>query len=637
MRIRTALLILGVFAFQDAFTQSSIYVRNSTWQDFNVNVTQSGASVNAGEWTVPETLAKGWYETTGHEVLSINRGDTTLANGDTAIFKIDLNGETDSLSVLVRLVGVSGGTEMDFSIEGNGFSEPWYDDGDFHDVNTTLDGKSVVIKFKPDNDDSNMDRDVRFAIHDLPVYEIDAADHDDPNILNAMFFNVQMLPLGISGMGQASERAALFPAQISPYQDVVAYCEVFDNGPREDHLIPAMEDAGFPYYTTILNDPGLIPFPWNGGVMIFSKWPIEAEGEIDFELCGEASQDCLANKGVKYAKVNKLGKMYHVFATHMDAGGGADDIEARRSQMAEIRDMIADLNIPDGEAVVFGGDFNTDPTGSDIDYAAFLDTMSPVIPQHIGYYESNFGDDFGNIIDHAWVDRLHLIPTVATNEVITFRSLDPTLWDISEFSDHRCVLGRFEYPNIEKIGGDTLICPDEDMLIGVQTDHPATLTWYKDGVDLGLANQTEIQFNAAQESESGLYTCQVQYEVVYGDWGDSLNAVFYPDGIDTVQANLSYEYNILIDEVLCSISVKEGESETLRVYPNPTTGLLRLELDGREFDLIQISNMIGQEVHRTTVVSETTTIDVSTLQAGSYTVSAIDASGERFREILVVQ
>ena len=286
--------------------------------------------------------------------------------------------------------------------------------------------------------------------------------------------------------------------------------------------------------------------------------------------------------------------------------------------------------------MVFGGDFNTDPTGSDMDYAAFLDTMSPVIPQHIGYYESNFGDDFGNIIDHAWVDRLHLIPTTSTNEIMTFRSLDPVLWDISEFSDHRCVLGRFVYPDIEKIGGDTLICPDEDLLIGVQTDHPATLTWFKDGVDLGLTNQAEIQFTSAQESESGLYTCQVAYEVVYGDWGDPLNAVFYPNGIDTVQADLTYEFNIVIDEVLCSISVQEKESNSLRLYPNPTKDMVRIELDNYDKNLIQVSNMVGQEVFRTTVVSGAAMIDVSTLEAGSYTVIATNSTGERVQEVLVV-
>lgn len=616
--------------------QSNIYVRNSTWQDFNVEVTQTGAPVDPAEWSSPESLVKGWFETTGHDVLSVNRGDTTIANGDTAFFNIDLNGSVDSLTIKLRIIGVIGGTELDFSIEGNGFSEPWYDDADFHEVSTQLAGKPVIIKFKPDNDDSSMDRNVRFAIHDLPVYEIDAADLDDPNVLNAMFYNIQMITFGLSGMPQASERAALFPAQISPYQDVVAFMEVFDDGPREDDLVPAMEAAGFPYRTSILNAPGLIPIPTNGGVIIFSKWPIEAESEIDFELCGEAAQDCLANKGVKYASINKLGKKYHIFATHMDAGGGLDDIEARRSQMAEIRDMIADLNIPAGEAVVFGGDFNTEPTGSDMDYIAFLDTMSPVIPRHIGFYESNFGDNFGNIIDHAWIDRHHLIPTAATNEIMTFRSLDPVLWDISEFSDHRCALGRFEYPDITRFGGDTLICPDENLTIAVDTDLPVTYQWFKDGAELIGEDGPELSFISAQESESGLYTCQVSYDVIYGAWGDSLNNLFYPNGIDTVHADLDFNYNIVIDEVLCQVSVNEQSNKEVLLYPNPASETVRITgITDLSNHRIEIINLFGQPVLRPDIQSQS--IDVSELNSGVYQLIITDQFGQHMQERLIIE
>ena len=170
-------LALMLFLFMDtAYSQSNIYVRNSTWQDFQVSINQTGAAISSSEWTVPDSNVKGWYESTGHEVLSVNRGDTTVALNDTAVFHINLNGDSDTLAVLVRLIGVAGGTEMDFSIQGVGINEPWYDDGSFHEVSTTLAGWPVVIKFKPDNDDSNMERDVRFAIHDLPVYEIEATD-----------------------------------------------------------------------------------------------------------------------------------------------------------------------------------------------------------------------------------------------------------------------------------------------------------------------------------------------------------------------------------------------------------------------------------------------------------------------------
>ncbi|MDP6908958.1 MAG: endonuclease/exonuclease/phosphatase family protein, partial [Flavobacteriales bacterium] len=585
------------------FSQSSIYVRNSTWQDFEVEAGQYGTfTMDTSEWDSGDPDVRGWLETTGENVLTVNRTNNAVPEGDTAYFDIGLLGATDNLTIKLRIIGLSGGTELDYSVAGPGFSEPWFDDGNFHEVQTTLAGKSVVIKFKPDNDDSNMDRDVRFAIHDLPVYEIDSADYQNPNVMNAMFYNIQMLPFGISGMGQANDRGAFFPAQISANQDVVMFAEVFDTSPREDHLEPAMLAAGFPYKTTILNDPGLIPFPWNGGVMIFSRWPIETEAEIDFEFCGEAAQDCLANKGIKYARVNKLGKKYHIFGTHMDAGGGSDDIFARRTQMAEMRDFIADLNIPDGEPVIFGGDFNVDPPGGDNDYEAFLDTMNPVIPRHIGYWESNFNDNFGGIIDHAWMDRNHLIPTVGTNEIVTFRSLEPVLWDISEFSDHRCVLGRFEYPDIEKVGGDTLICPGESLMLSVITTYPVTYQWFKDGTELNGETSSSLEFVNAQESESGNYTCLVRYEEIYGDWGDSLTAVFYPNGVDTVVAQLSYEYDVVVDEVLCHVGLDDLARPCFSMYPNPSTGIVTIQLnDLNSFGQLRIYSSTGKCILNQTV------------------------------------
>ncbi|TNF30563.1 MAG: hypothetical protein EP314_01500, partial [Bacteroidetes bacterium] len=533
---RVLIAVVTIFITQFVFSQSTVYVRNSTWQNFFVEAGQYGTiSIPQNQWQSGVSNVESWIESTGQEVITVNRSNMAVPEGDTAYFDVVLNGTTDVITIKLRVIGILGGTELDYSLDVNGTSEPWYDDGDFHEVSTTLAGRPVVIKFKPDNDDLNQDRDIRFAIHDLPVYQLSAADFNDPNTLNVMFYNIQMITFGVSGMPQANERAALLPAELSANQDVVCFSEVFDDAARNDHLIPAMTAAGFPYRTTILNEPGgIIPFPVNGGVMIFSKWPIEADDEIDFAECGQAASDCLANKGVKYARVNKLGKRYHVFGTHMDAGGGADDIFARRTQMAEIRDFIATLQIPESEPVIFGGDFNTDPLGSDMDYQAFLDTMNPVIPQHIGYWESNFSGDFGKIIDHGWADRYHLVPLEMTNEIITVRSLDPLLWDISEFSDHRCVLARYVYPEITMTGGDTLVCPGADLTLSVTTDHPVSYQWIRDGEEIAGETSAQLSLTDALESQTGHYSCNVSYDVIYGNWGDSLTALFFPAGVDTV-------------------------------------------------------------------------------------------------------
>ena len=624
MRLGLLAFLLSVIC-NCLFAQSTVYVRNSTWQDFIVETEQTGTFVmSTSEWFQEDTLVRSWIETTGQEVLKFNRNNAAVPEGDTAYIDINLNGVTDSLTIEMRIIGISGGTELDYSVSGNGFDEPWFDDGNFHEVQTTLAGKSVVIKFKPDNDDSGQNRDIRFAIHDLPVYEIDPFDYENPNVMNAMFYNIQMISFGVSGMPQAADRAALFPTQISPYQDVVMYCEAFDDSPREDFLIPAMEAAGFLYRTEILNEPdGIIPFPINGGVIIFSRWPIEAEGEIDFSECGQAAQDCLSNKGVKYAKVNKLGKRYHIFGTHMDAGGNADDILARRTSMAEIRDFIEDLDIPDGEPVIFGGDFNTDPIGSDMDYQAFLDTMNPVIPQYIGYWESNFNDDFGKIIDHAWMDRRHLIPLEGVNDIITPRSLDPVLWDLSEFSDHRAVLGRFVYPYITQVGGDTLVCSGENLTLSVETDHSVSYQWFKDGNEINGEISSSLELMDAEETESGNYTCLIEYEVIYGQWQDSLNVLFYPNGADTVEARLEYEFDVTIDDVLCQLSVSEIEPFEFQVFPNPAKDQFRISTTEKNHGAnLEVLTPTGKLVF-SEQLNKTSFVDVSGWSKGVYIIRIV--------------
>ncbi|MBI1288734.1 MAG: T9SS type A sorting domain-containing protein [Flavobacteriales bacterium] len=635
---RTLFALCLWLVFSSASAQSSFLVRNSTWQDFDVEVIQSGTvNVDASEWSAGDTLLGGWYGTSGQQLVSVNRTSSAVPEGDTAYFDIVLSGNTDTVTLKLRLIGTAMGTDLSYSVEGSGFSEPWFDDGNFHEVNTTLAGKSVVIKFKPDNDDSNMDRDVRFAIHDLPVYELDSADFENPNVLNAMYYNIQMLPFGVSGLGQATERATLLPAQISPYQDVVSFAEAFDTSPREDYLIPEMEGQGFIYHTTILNDPGAIPLPWNGGVIIFSRWPIETEEQIDFAECGQAAQDCLANKGVKYARINKLGKIYHVFGTHMDAGGNADDIHARRTQMAEIRDFIADLNLPESEPVIFGGDFNTDPIGSDMDYQAFRDTMDPIIPQHTGYWESNFSGDFGKIIDHAWGDRTHLVPTSITDRIVTVRSLDPVLWDLYDFSDHRCMLGRYTYPDFSMMGADTVICPGDDLTLSVNTDYEVSYQWFKDGNELTGETNASLEFSNALESQSGNYTCLVSYDVVYGNWGDSLTAIFFPDGPDTVQARLHFNFgDIVINEVLCHVGIEEADGRSFHIYPNPTDGLVNISVDEKLIGAnMAVYNTVGSQVYSGRLVKPLSTIDLSLFGKGIYLLQ-LEKEGSRFHQRLVV-
>ncbi|MCF8258265.1 MAG: T9SS type A sorting domain-containing protein [Flavobacteriales bacterium] len=641
--MRVTILLTSVISVvaSATFAQSTLRLRNSTWQDFNLEVVQSGpAIVQPTEWELLEDTVLGWWDDAPVSVFQCSRTNSAVAEGDTAIFDILLQGAMDTLQLRMRLIGLDAGTSMEFAISGPGFSQPWSDSPDFQELETTLFGKNTIIKCRPDNDDATQQRNVFFTLHDLPIYEIDETDFSEPNVMNAMFYNIQMLPFGVSGMLQANDRAALLPAQISPYQDVVVFEELFDDVPRESHMIPAMADVGFIYHTEILNpNNSIIPIPWNGGVIIFSRWPIEFEDDFDFSLCGQASQDCLANKGIKYARVNKLGKKYHIFGTHMDAGGEADDILAKRTQMGEMRDFIDVQNIPDGEPVIFGGDFNVAPTHELNLYPAMLDSIGPYIPHPIGYPNSTFSGDFGKVIDNVWGDRSHLVALESTNEVITMRSLEPVLWELGEFSDHRCALGRFVYPDIEMVGaGDTVLCPGESITFGVESDTDVSYQWEKDSEELAGEIAAELVIADATEAHSGQYRCVVRYDVIYGNVDDSLTQVFYPFGIDTVRSVFNYEFGqITVSQPLCELSVEETAPSAFTVYPNPSEGLIDLQfskpiLSGR----MEVLDMIGRTVIRQQISGSNATMDLAANPSGIYLLM-VEVDGIRSNQRIVLE
>lgn len=635
----TLLLILG----SNALAQSTFRLRNSTWQDFLIDVQQSGmATVPATEYELHEDTSFGWWDDEPVEIFTCNRSNASVADGDTAILTVRLMGNIDTLQLKMRLIGQSSGTAMQFAISGPGIDQPWSDNPDFQEVQTTLAGKQVIVKYRPDNNDTEQQRNVFFTIHDLPIYEIDEEDFNDPNVMNAMFYNIQMLPFGVSGMGQANDRAALLPAQISPYQDVVCFAEIFDDSPREDHLIPAMTAAGFPYRTEVLNpNNSIIPLPWNGGVMFFSRWPIEIEDDYDFELCGQESQDCLAAKGIKYARVNKLGKRYHLFGTHMDAGGQEDDILAKRTQMAEMRMFIDAQNIPDGEPVIFGGDFNVAPTHGENLYNAMLDSIGPYVPDPIGYHNSTWSGPFGKIIDNAWGDKSHLVATSATNEVITMRSLEPVLWELGEFSDHRAALGRFVYPDITMEGqGDTVLCTGASFEFAINANIAVDYQWMLNGEE--LAGQTAAMLNVtnAIESQSGQYSCAVSYEVIYGAGNDALTAVFYPNGADTVRSTFIYDFGeITISQQLCEVGVQEMSPAAFRMFPNPSAGIFTVSLmhNTSTEPHLEVVDLTGRVVHQQPFSGNTVSTNLTSQPNGMYMIRVISGQYVQQQRIAIVR
>ncbi|RHZ16618.1 hypothetical protein DYB37_005778, partial [Aphanomyces astaci] len=105
--------------------------------------------------------------------------------------------------------------------------------------------------------------------------------------------------------------------------DVVTFAEA-DIDSERAHMLAAFEELNFRHHTTVVADTDPFTSLINGGVLIVSKWPILREAQHIYRNACHYS-DCLAAKGVKYARINKTdgaySKAFNVFATHMQVDG----------------------------------------------------------------------------------------------------------------------------------------------------------------------------------------------------------------------------------------------------------------------------------------------------------------------------
>lgn len=513
---------------------SSIYIQNNTKLEFGIHVVQTGThTMSAGEWSQKDTLLTLWEPKT--EILETNR-NAGIHNGETFYFDAYIWHGTDTVQVQLKLRGNFLGSSLEYSLKGPGFNQAWFDNGGFHQEDLTIAGLPITIKYRPDGNDLLFQRDITYAIHDnTPLYEIDSSDYTNPNVINVLSYNVQFLPFGVTGLPNAAERGDYIPVKISPYQDVVIVQEAFDDLARNNNLNPAMTNAGFPYRSRILND-GQFP-TWNGGVIIYSRWPIEFEDEYDYRNCDNNSGDCLAAKGVLYARINKLGKKYHIFGTHVEAGGNPNDIAIKKEQFGEQRDFIAAQNIPATEAVILGGDMNTD--ASSVQYPDLVDSLNPIIGLHKGYHASTQVDrDSGNIIDHVWGIRTHLVPVDCYTNVWVYRTIDDAMWDIFDPSDHLPVNGRFEYPDVDTpVVAQAEICNPSPFQAAVKGHPLQEYQWYLNGIVIPGATDSIYYNPTVYISDTGTYSCRMITQFTVED----NSALGHPNWPDTATQTIAYE------------------------------------------------------------------------------------------------
>lgn len=289
------------------------------------------------------------------------------------------------------------------------------------------------------------------------------------NSINVVAYNVAMLPSAEVGtpFGEIcvffaelctnqAERAPRIPKRTDlAGQDVIILGEAFSPDYRRIIVMGFQPQYPYhsrvPYHTPPVNNGKAL----DGGVVILSKWPIvNGDGLGEQRLFGSAcngttgsGNDCMADKGVIYVKINKEGQFYHIFGTHLDSGWDRADREARRKQLEIIKQFIVDKQIPLAEAVIVGGDMNIDPFKLPGEYGDMLSILDVIPGRHEGVttpegrYVTHTGGDH---LDYVLYSDVHLKPRLAINQILENQGL----------SDHYPVIGRFIFPEfqVEQIG-----------------------------------------------------------------------------------------------------------------------------------------------------------------------------------------
>lgn len=500
-------LLLFVLSISFAKAQYTyIYFQNNTPLRITTKATQTGGSLAANRWWASTDTVIDWGKT--KQVMWMSR-DAGITNGVDFFFNLQLYFGADSVSIKVKLNGNLVGSDMWLSSAGPGFSDPWYMDNSFHENIFTVNNKTYSLKyysyFTGGYDD------LRYVLHEVNPYPADTAFTNKATNLSVLAYNIYMLTPPIAITDQA-ERATELGNVVHGY-DALLLSEAFYNTVRTDNLIPGLS-VEYPYYTAVVDKSGATE---DGGVMIFSKYPIEYEAQMNYSDCD--GTDCLSAKGVMYARLNKNGKKYHLFATHTQAWNAVVDVNVRVNQFLELRNFIAAQHIDSREPVIIGGDLNVDKiVNNQNEYYRMFDSLQAIEPTYYGNRFSydidrnNYASSGTEYLDYVLPIKKYFVPYTTANEVRVIRSKADPMFDMNDLSDHFSVYGRLEYPYITAQPISQNVCEGEKVVLVTKASHPMYFTWLKNNIDSSITvNNDSLLFATAGLSDSGSYHCQLSY------------------------------------------------------------------------------------------------------------------------------
>lgn len=665
IRILLILTILGTsFSAFSQDTKSAVLFANHTDLEFTTSVRVTG---NQDMVEIGKSDILPWEGTNHHDL-----GDRIVTTILDIVFNIDVshndNGHlvkcerfaflgNDSYHVEIDIVHQG---ELVFTIDYNfldiffNFQNPTnynvkYPDGSYdvenaysllneqhnqpHPANRILsiDGKSYKLIYGTFDNSSDATNNLIYSLSELePItlnYEPKPQEIEDPTILNVLTYNIGLLmPLG-SNDQEERERVPVIHQAIPKNMDIIMWQEMFEQY-WVNRIIDSLSEY-YPYHTSPHNQAEIPGLTKNGGALIMSKHPILEEDDFSYLRDGgieAAGESVLADKGVKYAKINKNGQIIHVFNTH--TSGQAIENDAMGKWISEKLQQNYD------DIVIMGGDMNT--RIFETQYYRMVDSLHALTPNYLSLLNdpkqtkgttwgfNHYGggrNDSGNFIDYIFASSRFKLPIVCYNETQTYRLniLDKNFWGVFDLGDHQPVYARMLFPSIAGQISDTAVCVGDDFQISIQTTlEDYTINWYKD--DVLLPNETTLTLSRQniEESDWGNYRCELLYsyeaDQAINGAPTHYGAYVHPGANE---GKLVRSFNVDRDNLVCGLTTDIPFSSNLmyKIYPNPMGEYITLE--SKDEILLKVSDTKGALILEKTI-SQSTTIEVSDWEKGIY-------------------
>ncbi|CAM3736699.1 sphingomyelin phosphodiesterase [Vibrio aquimaris] len=419
----TIILLLLTFT---ANADTSIYILNNTESEIDFNVIGLSSLINR-KHTEPLQPYKQTY------VAELSRYSGVKA-GEVYDFYIFL-GESH-LSLAIKLEGTIWGSNISYT-----FADP--ESLELDEYHTD---RNIYAKFKG-----------RYQYYlkasytggydeiTLVIDEIKPLEAREPKTLNLVTYNVWML----SHVGKyMRERDTLIARsrEINTH-DVVFTQELF-RYENVQNILWTMQQY-FPFISNKLDGGGINTY--DGGVLTFSKYPIVQQAQHVFQNC--KGTDCSADKGILYTKIMKGDSPFHLFNVHLGAWNSQAYRNIRTLQVGEIFAFIDQLDLPNNEPVIIGGDFNIAKHKFPLDFEQMqrvLDLEEPTLEGSLEYSFDPYLNEHLSYSEESDRERLDYILyrnngsiSNSSSQIIVPRNFQEDMWGVWDLSDHFAVSAQF--------------------------------------------------------------------------------------------------------------------------------------------------------------------------------------------------